>query len=181
MQPSQGRKAGGKMVRGWWRKLVELRPIPVIDLVTLVVAVLGFWFLWYELDWVKRIAKSQNNIMLTQGFFHDEKDRGIMDAIYDDKPILKKSGGNYTDGDLDTYLGDLDMVEEVFDEGLLSEKELCGSFADVIDQTASNQEVKDYLKENSDYFSGLPHLFHIVKTGKDENCKPVKRGTDHGG
>ena len=84
------------MIRGWWRKLIELRPIPVIDLVTLVVAVLGFWFLWYELNWVKNIARSQNNITLTQGFFHDQTNRGIMDAIYDNKPILKKSGGTHT-------------------------------------------------------------------------------------
>src|SRR5262249_29041401 len=65
--------------------------------------------------------------------------------------------GTHTSGDLDTYLGDL--VEEVHDEGLLSESELCGSFVDIMQQTASNQEVKDYLKENSGYFSGLPKLF----------------------
>ena len=169
------------MIRGWWRKLIELRPIPVIDLVTLVVAVFGFLFVWYELNWVKNIAKSANNIALTQMFFHDQTNRGIMDAIYDDKPILKKSGGKHTSGDLDIYLDDLDMEAEVYDEGLLSDSELCASFADIVEQAASNQEVKDYLKENSDYFSGLPHLFHIVKTGKDENCKPVESGTDHGG
>jgi hypothetical protein len=41
--------------------------------------------------------------------------------------------------------------------------------------------VKDYLKENSGYFSGLPRLFDIVKNSKRGNCKPVESGTDHGG
>ena len=79
------------------------------------------------------------------------------------------------------YLGDLDMVQKVFKEKLLSESELCGSFADIIEQTASNQEVKDYLKENSGYFSGLRKLFDIVHNSKDKDCKPVESGTDHGG
>jgi hypothetical protein len=82
-----------------------------------------------------KIAKSQNNIGLTQMFFHDQTNRGIIDAIYDNKPILKKSGGEHTSGDLDNYLGDLDMVDEVCDEGLLSESELCASFL-----TSSNKQ-----------------------------------------
>lgn len=148
--------------------MLKLRPI--IDVLTLIVAVVGFAVIWYELKLVKDIAKSQNNISLTQMFFHDQTNRGIIDAIYDNKPILKKSGGEHTSSDLDNYLSDLDMVDEVYDEELLSESELCTSFSDTIQRTASNQEVKDYLKENSKYFSGLPELFAIVNNSKDENC-----------
>jgi hypothetical protein len=63
------------------------------------------------------------------------------------------------------------MVDQVYGEGLLSESELCASFSDTIQRTERNPEVKDYLKENSKYFSGLPHLFATVDNSKNENCR----------
>jgi hypothetical protein len=58
----------------------------------LIVAILGFAVIGYELKPVKDIAKSQNNISLGTMFFNDTTNLGIIDAIEHNKPILKKMG-----------------------------------------------------------------------------------------
>ena len=79
--------------------------------------------------------------------------------------------GQFTSTQLDGYLGDLETVYDVYDEGLLSEAELCGSFSVYVQEAEADSEVQDYLKENSHYFSGLPKLFDIVDHSKNENCR----------
>jgi hypothetical protein len=144
----------------------------VLDVLALIVTVLAFPVIAYQLWDVERIARSQNNILLSTMFFHDPTNLGIINAIENKKPILKTPGGEgqFTSTQLDGYLGDLETVYDVYDEGLLSEAELCGSFS-VYVQAEADSEVQDYLKENSHYFSGLPKLFDIVDHSKNENCR----------
>jgi hypothetical protein len=49
----------------------------VLDVLALIVTVLAFPVIAYELWLVKEIARSQNNIALTQMFFHDQTNRGM--------------------------------------------------------------------------------------------------------
>jgi hypothetical protein len=55
--------------------------------------------------------------------------------------------------------------------GLLSEDELCGSFSAYAQETEDNSEVQKYLKDKSNFFSGLPKLFQKVDNSTNENCK----------
>ena len=104
-------------------------------------------------------------------FYGDPRNVGIIEAIENKKPILKSATGDFSTAQLDKYLGDLQTIDDVYQEGLLTEEELCGSFSVYIQETEANQEVKDYLKANAKYFSGLPHLFATVDNSKDENCR----------
>ena len=119
-----------------------------------------------------KIAKSQNNIALNQMFYGDSRNVGIIEAIENKKPILKMSSGDgqFSNAQLDKFLGDLETVRDVYKEGLLTEDELCGSFSVYIPEAEANQEIKDYLKANAKYFSGLPDLFAIVDNSKNKNC-----------
>ena len=118
------------------------------------------------------IAKSQNNIALNHMFYGDPRNVGIIEAIENKKPILKASGGDgqFSNAQLDKFLGDLETVHDVYKEGLLTDDELCGSFSVYIHEAEANQEIKDYLKANAKYFSGLPDLFAIVDNSKNEYC-----------
>jgi hypothetical protein len=119
-----------------------------------------------------KIAKSQNNIALNQMFYGDPRNVGIIEAIESKKSILKTPGGDgqFSNAQLDKFLCDLETVYDVYDEGLLTDTELCGSFSVYIQEVEANQEIKDYLKANAKYFSGLPDLFAIVDKSKNEYC-----------
>ncbi len=145
----------------------------VLDVLALIVTVLAFPVIAFQIVEVKQIARSQNNILLSTMFFHDPTNLGIITAIENKRPILKTSGGEgeFTSTQLDSYLGDLETVYDVYDEGLLSEDELCGSFSAYVQEAEANTEVQEYLTKNSHYFSGLPKLFDIVDHSKNENCR----------
>jgi hypothetical protein len=160
---------------------------PNLEKLAALVTVIGFPLLlaslfWaYELDGyiseqlteLKRIAQSQNNIALNQMVFGDPRNVGIIDAIESKKPILNTSGsaGQFSTVQLDKFLGDLETVGEVHDEGLLSDDELCASFSVYIQEAQRNQEVMDYLKANARYFSDLPKLFAFVTNSTNKNCR----------
>ena len=120
---------------------------------------------------LQKIARSQNNIALSQMFFGNPANLGIIEAIETKKPILKDNGGQFSNTQMDKYLGDLETVYDTFEEGLLSEEELCGSFSAYAQGAEDNSEVQKYLKDNSNFFSGLPKLFAKVDNSSDENCK----------
>jgi hypothetical protein len=122
-----------------------------------------------SVDNLQKIARSQNNIALSQMLFASPVNLGIIEAIETKTPILRSNGGQFSSTQMDKYLGDLETVYDVFEEGLLSEDELCGSFS-VYDQEAEgNSEVQKYLKDNSNFFSGLPKLFD--KVDHSTSCK----------
>ena len=103
-------------------------------------------------------------------------DLGIIEAIESKEPILKSKEGKFSSTEMDKYLGDLETGWDVYEEKLLSEDELCGSFSPYAQEAGANSEVQQYLKENSDFFDGLPKLFTEVDRlgSKIESCKPSK-------
>jgi hypothetical protein len=125
---------------------------------------------------LEKIARSQNNILLSQMFFGSPVNLGIIEAIESKEPILKSKGGKFSSTEMDKYLGDLETVWDVYEEKLLSEQDLCGSFSPYAQEAEANSEVQDYLKENSDFFDGVRALFTEVDRlgGKIESCKPSK-------
>jgi hypothetical protein len=107
-------------------------------------------------------------------FWQSSEPRDI-EAI-EEKPILKDNGGQFSNTQMDWYLGDLETVCDTYEEGLLSEDELCGSFSAYAQEAEDNSEVKKYLKDNSNFFSGLPKLFDKVDKSTNENLQALKAG-----
>jgi hypothetical protein len=128
-------------------------------------------FAAHHISELKQVARSQNNIALSTMFSHDPTNLGIIEAIENKKPILNTVGGSFSSTQLDKYLGDLETVYDVYEEGLLSEKELCGSFSVYAQEAEGNADVQEYLKKNSDYFDGLPKLFNVVDHSKAQGCR----------
>jgi hypothetical protein len=124
-----------------------------------------------SVDNLQRIARSQNNIALNRMFFGDPSNLGIIEAIETPKPILKSNGGQFSTTQMDKYLGDLETVYDVYEERLLSEEELCSSFSAYAQEAERNSEVQDYLKANSNFFSGVHKLFAVVDQSSNEDCK----------
>jgi hypothetical protein len=124
-----------------------------------------------SVDNLQKIARSQNNIALSQMFFGNPVNLGIIEAIESKKPILKSNGGEFSNTQMDKFLGDLETVYDTSEEELLSEDELCGSFSAYVQEAEGNSEVQNYLKENSNFFTGLPKLFDKVDHSKNQYCR----------
>ena len=172
---SIARFVGPKMKR-WWHIKTGM-----LERLAFIVAIVGFPLLLlstgavlYQFIEVRHIASSQNHIQLSILFFRDAN-TAIIDAIevnaIDGKSkILKKHGGVFSNTRLDSYLGNFDTVDQAYKEGLLTEDELCRSFSYYVTATVKNEEVKQYMAENPDYFDGIKDLKAVVDKSKKKSC-----------
>ena len=148
------------------------KAVAVITIVGFPIIVASMAFVYYQIGELKDVASSQNNIALTANFF-DPTNTGIIDAIENNKSILVENKGKYPDADLDNYLGELETIDSVYGEGLLTEDEMCVSFSYYITATAQNQEIKTYIAnqpKGSGFFTGLAELTADVAKSSDTNC-----------
>jgi len=58
-----------------------------------------------SVDNLQKIARSENNIALSQLFFGNPVNLGIIEAIESKTPILKSKGGQFSSTQMDKYLG----------------------------------------------------------------------------
>ena len=150
------------------------------SLVTIIGFPLLFGSLWFayrvdvtisrQLSEIKKIAQSENSILLNTMLFNDSSNADIIHAIQNDKPILTENGGNHSHVDLDKYLGGFDTVALVYRDGFLSDDHLCSSFSYDIDRTSKNSEVQKYLAEYPDFFDGLRNLIQVIDNNKSPYC-----------
>ncbi|MDE1924685.1 MAG: hypothetical protein KGH79_00695 [Patescibacteria group bacterium] len=146
----------------WSRKLVFLT-WGLVALTVGVVILTG----WLIKDAHDQVA-SENNIALN-GQFYTPNSEALAGAIDRGDPILQPKG-KFTTDQLDTYLGNFDEIDATYNEGLLSEDDLCNSFSYYIQITAKNAEVQKYLADNHLTPDGLTALVNVVNNIKDKNC-----------
>lgn len=118
-------------------------------------------------------SQSQDSLSLNSEFFAPTN-TGIINAIENDKPILIENQGQYTDAQLDNYLGDFDDIENAYQEGLLNESDFCDSFSYYVQITDGNAEIQKYIAEVNKVDAGsdtsVADLAVIVSKSKNENC-----------
>jgi hypothetical protein len=117
---------------------------------------------------------TQNNIALTSQFFNNA-DTKIITAIENGNPILTENRGQFLDAQLDNYLGNFDTIQDSYDNGLLSQDDLCDSFSYYIGITNQDTEVQNYIAEQQKLYPGsftsLGYLEKIVSNSSDSSCK----------
>src|SRR3989344_5846934 len=88
----------------------------------------------------------------------EETNSRLITAIENNSPIFKTSGGEFTTTDVDHYLTIYELLNNVSEAGLITDKMLYNGFAYDIIKTFQNQEIKNYLsdlrKENGTFFAG---------------------------
>lgn len=163
-------------MKRWWRFKTD-----TLERLAFIVAIVGFPLLLvstcavlYQFIEVRHIASSQNHIQLSILFFRDANTAIIdaieINAIDGKKQILKEHGGEFGNTQLDNYLGNFDIVDQVYKEGLLTEDEMCRSFSYYVTATTKNEEVKQYMTKNPDYFDGIKELKAVVDKSKKKSC-----------
>jgi len=121
----------------------------------------------------EKFSQIQNNIALNSKFY-DSQTYPIREAIEYGGPILTKNNGIMKEPALANYLGDFETIDAAYEDGALSEQDLCSSFSFFITETHKNREVMNYIvsqrKENTGYFVGLDELNEIVSKSKNPSC-----------
>ena len=123
-----------------------------------------------------RAARLTNFITLASRVFNPANTQ-IIDAIENWKPILAPEG-KFTEAELDNYLTDFETIDEVYEEGLLSEAQLC-TFSYYITITKSNREISDYVKKirqaqsasSKPFFIGYYRLIELVEKSRLPDCR----------
>jgi hypothetical protein len=123
-----------------------------------------------------RAARLTNFITLTIRFF-DPANTEIIDAVENWRPILAP-GGKFTEAQLDNYLADFDAIDEVYEEDLLTEPQLC-MFSYYITITAANKEIRAYIAKvrrlqsagSKPFFIGYYKLVELVGKSRLPDCR----------
>jgi hypothetical protein len=123
-----------------------------------------------------RAARLTNYITLVNRVFSPANTQ-IIDAIENWKPILAPAG-KFTEAQLDNYLTDFETIDEVYEEGLLSESQLC-MFSYYIILTANSKEISDYIKKireaqsatSKPFFIGYYRLVELVEKSRIPDCR----------
>jgi hypothetical protein len=117
---------------------------------------------------------SQNNIALNTEFFNPTN-TNIIGNIENNQPILIENKGEFTDAQLNNYLEEFESVDDVYNEGLLSQADMCDSFSYYVQITDKNKEIQNYIQgqQKSDFrfFTGYQELSKVVANSKNKNCK----------
>jgi hypothetical protein len=146
-----------------WTKILVGLTVGLVIL-TVVLAALTWWLMRDA----REQAAVQSNIALN-GQFYTPDNEALAGAIDRGDPILHPKG-KFTTDQLDTYLGNFDEIDATYNEGLLSEDDLCNSFSYYIQITAKNAEVQKYVADNHLAPDGLTSLVNVVNNSKDKNC-----------
>ena len=123
-----------------------------------------------------RATRLTNFITLTSRFFNPTNTE-IIDAIENWKPILPPKG-KFTEAQLDNYLADFDTINEVHEEGLLTDAQLC-MFSYYITLTATNKEISNYIAKvrraqtagSKPFFNGYYRLVELVGNSRLPDCR----------
>lgn len=158
----------------WLKKLEGLLGIK-IEICISIIATIG---LFCQLDVVnKQLAvqsktmKADNLIKLNQQIYPCEKMKEIIEAIYNDKPILKKNKGPFTEVVLDNFLGYFEMLGIMEKRGYLDADLINDMFGTDIEAISKSKEIQKYLQSEQEKGYRWPFLNQIIQKVKIIDCE----------
>jgi hypothetical protein len=98
-------------------------------------------------------------------------------AVEYNKPILRANHGKFTEEDLESYLGILDSLNDVYRQGLITKDLFYSAYSYDIEKAYDNAEVQTYLKEirkeDPDFYSGFERLAKEIKSAPSPAASPA--------
>jgi hypothetical protein len=147
----------------------------VLVILTAVLVTFG----WYQIKGLKtQIADSEKatSEQLTEDFNRDISNgtnTAIISAIDESRPIRKEKGGNFTDFQLDNYLGVYEIMDGAYANKIISKDDFCAQFEFYISGANQNQEVNNYINEQRKIYKqpGIFGGFKDLATRAEQDCK----------
>jgi hypothetical protein len=91
----------------------------------------------------------------------------IVTVIEESQPIFIKNGGRFNSTDIDNYLTTYELINNVYEAGLMTGDMLYNAFSYEIVRTYDNKEIQNYLfeirQEDELFFAGFERLAKSLK------------------
>ncbi len=171
----------------WLKKLEGLLGIKIeifLSIITAVGLVIQLGFLNQQLAVQSKTMQADNLIKLNQQIYPCENMKDITEAIYNDKPILRKNKGPFTEVVLDNFLGYFEMLGIMERRGYLDADLIYDMFGADIETISNNKEIQKYLQGEQEKGYNWPFLDQITKkvkiidrerkTGRIENALKIR-------
>lgn len=110
-----------------------------------------------------KTMKADNLMKLNQQIYPCENMKEIIEAIYNNKSILKKNKGPFTEVVLDNFLGYFEMLGIMEKRGYLDADLINDMFGADIKAIAKSKEIQEYLKSEQEKGYNWPFLDYITQ------------------
>ncbi len=92
-------------------------------------------------------------------FFKNTQLIKVLRLVQDDSPVLEKNGGEFSEYELDDYLGFFELLNKYVNEGIVPLDWVYNQFGYYIVHAYNNMEVKNYIYELKNEDASLFNVF----------------------
>jgi hypothetical protein len=146
--------------------LEDIQIINTVAQVGLFLATLGLVYIaYYQVNKIRGQSNADFITRLNREFFYESAtNRNIIKAIEEQKPILQKNGGVFSEYDVRAYLRYFELIERFIANGIVSLDLVDEMFGSYIARAWENTEVRTYItdvrekKKDRRYFEHFEQL-----------------------
>jgi hypothetical protein len=118
------------------------------ELISLFVAVIMLWFLFWQIKAATNAQIVNNLITLNQQMYPCQNFNNILMDIANGKKLLEKNGGKYLQFEIDNFLGYFEMLGIVEERGYLDTEIIDDMFGYDVENILKNKEIQAYIKND---------------------------------
>jgi len=132
--------------------------VSLAALITSVATLATVAFLAYQVYYTRKEAHADFMYKMNRDFFFRDPSRGIIRALEEDRKILKDKGGEFSETDVDDFLGNIELMEIYRKNGVLTKEDIGSMFGHYIRTAYENEEIKEYVEKYAEYWEGFINL-----------------------
>ena len=141
----------------------------ILRIIEIIAIVGGVYFAGMQIRDVRNMQSAQMMLEFNNDL-NNQINAQIITTIEDDQPIFLKNGGKFTSTDIDKYLTNYELLNNIYEAGLITDDMLYNAFSYDVVKTYKNKEIKDYLfeirKKDKLFFAGFERLAKSLEISK---------------
>src|SRR5215510_11787420 len=119
----------------------------LLTTVLVVANILLWWTTRESVQGARRASQGTLIAQLNKDIFFDGRMYKIRKAIEAKKPLLKSHKGEFTEEDVEDYIGTFDMVYGFVERGILDCDLADDNFGAYVEEAYTNKEIRDYISD----------------------------------
>ena len=130
-----------------FRKILDWKNFEkYLRVLEVLAVIIGVTFAAAELRDVRKMQSAQ--LMLSfNAELNSEKNSRIVYAVEEGGPVFKDYGGEFNANDIDKYLSVYELINNVWNAGLITDDMMYNAFSFSLMKTHQNKEIENYVAE----------------------------------
>jgi len=157
-------------------KITEILKVIKLQNIMHIVTIFGVIFGLVQFKHVKEIESARLIVEFNNQLRNNDHNYSkIIDAIGNNDPLLKPMG-KFTEGQIDNYLVEWELINNFYDHSLISQETLYDAFAYDIEKAYCNREIRQYMakvrrnENNADMYGGFEEISKKFLAIDKEGC-----------